>query len=61
MRLKELVLLNKTDIQVPLNDDGLYVMPEDTNEFIDVYLRAETTKGELKDRTTFITYDTLES
>ncbi|MBE6502292.1 MAG: integrase [Methanobrevibacter thaueri] len=61
MRLKELVLLNKTDIQVPLDDDGFYVMPEDTNEFIDVYLRAETTKGELKDRTTFITYDTLES
>ena len=36
-------------------------MPSDTNEFIDVYLRAETTKGELKDRTTFITYDTLDS
>ena len=61
MRLKELVLLNKTDIQVPLDDNGFYVMPDDTNDFIDVYLRAETTKGELKDRTTFITYDTLES
>ena len=36
-----------------------YELPNDTNEFIDVYLRAETTKGELKDRTTFITYDTL--
>ena len=29
--------------------------------FIEIYLRAETTKGELKDRTTFITYDTLVS
>ena len=36
-------------------------MPEDHTEVIEVYLRAETTKGELKDRTTFITYDTLES
>ena len=61
MRLKELVLLNKTDIQVPLDENGFYVMPDDTNDFIDVYLRAETTKGELKDRTTFITYDTLQS
>ena len=61
VRLKELVLLNKTDIQVPLDEKGFYVLPDDTNEFIDVYLRAETTKGELKDRTTFITYDTLVS
>lgn len=61
MRLKELVLLNKTDIQVPLDENGFYIMPNDTNDFIDVYLRAETTKGELKDRTTFITYDTLQS
>ena len=61
MRLKELVLLNKDDIQVPIDDNGFYEMPSDTNEFIDVYLRAETTKGELKDRTTFITYDTLDS
>ena len=61
VRLKELVLLNKTDIQVPMDEKGFYIMPEDTNEFIDVYLRAETTKGELKDRTTFITYDTLSS
>lgn len=61
MRLKELVLLNKTDIQVPLDEHGYYVLPDDPNEFIDVYLRAETTKGELKDRTTFITYDTLRS
>ena len=59
MRLKELVLLNKTDIQVPLDDKGFYELPNDTNDLIDVYLRAETTKGELKDRTTFITYDTL--
>ena len=61
IRLKELVLLNKTDIQVPLDDKGFYELPMDTNEFIEVYLRAETTKGELKDRTTFITYDTLVS
>ena len=61
MRLKELVLLNKDDIQVPIEEKVFYVLPEDTNEFIDVYLRAETTKGELKDRTTFITYDTLVS
>ncbi|ALT68925.1 tyrosine-type recombinase/integrase [Methanobrevibacter millerae] len=61
IRLKELVLLNKDDIQVPINDKGFYELPSDTNEFIEVYLRAETTKGELKDRTTFITYDTLRS
>ncbi|WP_298501024.1 tyrosine-type recombinase/integrase [uncultured Methanobrevibacter sp.] len=61
MRLKELVLLNKTDIQVPLDERGFYELPEDHNEFIDVNLRAETTKGELKDRTTFITFDTLVS
>ena len=61
MRLKELVLLNKDDIQVPIDDRGFYELPDDTNEFIEIYLRAETTKGELKDRTTFITYDTLVS
>ena len=61
MRLKELVLLNKVDIQVPIDDDGFYMLPEDRNEYIEVYLRAETTKGELKDRTTFITFDTLVS
>lgn len=61
IRLKELVLLNKTDIQVPMDEKGFYILPADTNDYIDVYLRAETTKGELKDRTTFITYDTLES
>ena len=61
IRLKELVLLNKDDIQVPIDDKGFYELPSDTNEFIEVYLRAETTKGELKDRTTFITYDTLVS
>ena len=61
MRLKELVLLNNTDIQVPLDEKGFYVLPKDTDDFIDVYLRAETTKGESKDRTTFITYDTLVS
>ena len=61
MRLKELVLLNKDDIQVPIDENGFYELPSDSNEFIDVYLRAETTKGELKDRTTFITYDTLVS
>ena len=61
MRLKELVLLNKSDIQIPIDENGFYILPDDTNEFIEVYLRAETTKGELKDRTTFITYDTLVS
>ena len=61
MRLKELVLLNKTDIQVPIDENGFYELPTNSDEFIDVYLRAETTKGELKDRTTFITYDTLVS
>ena len=61
MRLKELVLLNKDDIQVPIDEQGFYELPNDTDDFIDVYLRAETTKGELKDRTTFITYDTLVS
>ena len=61
MRLKELVLLNKGDIQVPIDEHGFYELPNDTDDFIDVYLRAETTKGELKDRTTFITYDTLVS
>ena len=59
MRLKELVLLNKADIQVPIDEKGFFIPPSDSNEFIEVYLRAETTKGELKDRTTFITYDTL--
>ena len=61
MRLKELVLLNKVDIQVPIDGAGFYMLPEDRNEYIEVYLRAETTKGELKDRTTFITFDTLVS
>ena len=61
MRLKELVLLNKDDIQVPLDDNGFYEVPKDKSEFIDVYLRAETTKGQSKDRTTFITVNTLES
>jgi integrase len=61
IRLKELVLLNKSDIQIPIDDSGFYELPNDSNEFIEVYLRAETTKGELKDRTTFITYDTLVS
>ena len=61
MRLKELVLLNKDDIQIPLDEHGFYILPNDTDEYIDVNLRAETTKGELKDRTTFITYDTLVS
>ena len=30
MRLKELVLLNKDDIQVPIDDNGFYEMPSDT-------------------------------
>ena len=61
MRLKELVLLNKNDIQAQLNENGIYELPADTHEFIDIHLRGETTKGESKDRTTFITYDTLVS
>ena len=61
IRLKELVLLNKSDIQVEMDEKGFYILPGDSDEFIEVYLRAETTKGELKDRTTFITYDTLVS
>ena len=59
VRLKELVNLNKSDIQVSLDDDGFFVLPDDVDEVIEVHLRAETTKGESKDRTTFITYDTL--
>ncbi|WP_407412650.1 tyrosine-type recombinase/integrase [Methanobrevibacter sp.] len=59
MRLKELVLLNKSDIKVPLDENGFYIVSDDSREVIDVNLRAETTKGELKDRTTFITHDTL--
>ena len=59
MRLKELVLINKEDIQVQIDENGFYVVPDDPNEFIEIYLRAETTKGEQKDRTTFITYNTL--
>lgn len=59
MRLKELVLLDKTDIKAPLNDRGFYILPDDPNEIIDIYLRAEITKGQYRDRITFITYDTL--
>ena len=61
VRLKELVNMDKSDIQVPLNEDGFFVLPDDVDEIIEVHLRAETTKGESKDRTTFITYDTLVS
>ena len=61
MRLKELVLINKEDIQAPLDDKGFFILPDDPDEVIEVYLRAETTKGERKDRTTFITHDTLKS
>ena len=59
IRLTELILLNKTDIKAPLDDRGFYILPDDPSEIIEVYLRAETTKGKFKDRTTFITYDTL--
>ena len=59
MRLKELVLLNKEDIQVPIDEKGFFIPPNDFRDFIEVNLRAETTKGQRKDRTTFITYDTL--
>ena len=61
LRLKELVLLNKSDIQVPIDERGFFELPEDRNAVIDIYIRGETTKGQLKDRTTFITYETLES
>lgn len=61
MRLKELVLLDKTDIKAPINSQGFYILPDDPNEIIEVHLRAEITKGQYKDRTTFITYDTLSS
>jgi len=59
LRLKELVLLNKSDIQVPIDKNGFYELPLDSGEIIEVHIRGETTKGERKDRTTFITYDTL--
>ncbi|WP_458405708.1 tyrosine-type recombinase/integrase [Methanobrevibacter sp.] len=61
LRLKELVLLNKDDIQAEIDDKGFYILPDDHNDFIEIHLRGETTKGESKDRTTFITWDTLES
>lgn len=61
IRLKELVGLNKSDIQVPLDENGFYILPDDVNSYIELHLRAETTKGQSKDRTTFITYDTLAS
>lgn len=59
MRLRELRLLNKTDIKCPINDRGFYILPDNPREIIDIHLRAEITKGGYKDRTTFITYDTL--
>ena len=61
IRLKELVGLNKSDIQAPLDENGFYILPDDVNSYIELHLRAETTKGQSKDRTTFITYDTLAS
>lgn len=61
IRLKELVGLNKTDVQIPLDENGFYILPNDRNSYIELHLRAETTKGQSKDRTTFITYDTLVS
>ena len=56
-----MVGLNKSDIQVPLDENGFYILPNDRNSYIELHLRAETTKGQSKDRTTFITYDTLAS
>ena len=61
LRLKELVQLNKSDIQVPVDNNGFFVLPDERNEVIEIHIRGETTKGQLKDRTTFITYETLES
>jgi integrase len=58
-RLVELVNLNKTDIKNPRDENGFYIIPEDPNEIIDVHLRKETTKGKKKDRTVFITAETL--
>jgi len=60
IRLKELVGLNKSDIQVPLDENGFYILPDDVNSYIELHLRAETTKGQSKDRTTKLrknTYD----
>ncbi len=61
MRLKELVYLNKSDIKAPINESGFYILPDDFSDIIEIHLRAETTKGQLKDRTTFISFDTLAS
>ena len=59
IRLNELVQLNKKDIKAPINTKGLYILPDNPDTIIEVHLRAETTKGKQKDRTTFITYHTL--
>lgn len=59
IRLRELTLLDKTDIQAPINERGFYILPNDPYEIIEVHLRANITKGRYRDRTTFITYDTL--
>lgn len=48
IRLKELVGLNKSDIQVPLDENGFYILPDDVNSYIELHLRAETTKDNLK-------------
>lgn len=61
IRLKELVYLNKNDIQAPIDEKGFYILPDDFSEIIEIHLRAETTKGQLKDRATFISFDTLVS
>lgn len=61
IRLKELVNLNKDDIQCEIDENGFYILPDSEEEIIELYLRGETTKGESKDRTTFITYNTLAS
>ena len=61
IRLNELVLLDKEDIQAPLTEQGFYVLPNDPHEIIEIHLKAKNTKGQYKGRTTFITYDTLVS
>lgn len=59
IRLKELANLNKEDIDCEIDENGFYKLPDFREDIIELHLRGETTKGESKDRTTFITYDTL--
>lgn len=58
IRLTELTKLNKKDIKAEINEKGFYIIPED-KKVIDICLNKQITKGQ-KDRTVFITTDTLE-